>query len=64
MLYCTMIVSMLVLIYKKKNGIKSYKKAKIRFFKELLYLTFLEALEHPDEITRLKNSFKKFIQAE
>ena len=64
MLYCTMIVSMLVLIYKKKNGINSYKKAKIRFFKELLYLTFLEALEHPDEITRLKNSFKKFIQIE
>lgn len=64
MLYCTMIVSMLVLIYKKKNGIKSYKKAKIRFFKELLYLTLLEALEHPDEITRLKNSFKKFIQFE
>ena len=64
MLYCTMIASMLVLIYKKQNGIKSYKKAKIRFFKELLYLILLEALDNPDELSRLKNTLKKFIQRE
>lgn len=64
MLYCTMIASMLVLIYKKRNGIKSYKKAKIRFFKELLYLILFEALENPDELNRLKNTLKKIVQLE
>lgn len=64
MLYCTMIASMLVLIYKKQNNIKSYKKAKIRFFKELLYLILFEALDNPDEIIRLKSKLKSFIQRE
>ena len=64
MLYCTMIASMLVLIYKKQNGIKSYKKAKIRFFKELLYLILFEALDNPDEIIRLKSKLKSLIQLE
>ncbi len=63
-LYCTMIASMLILIYKKRNGIKSYKKAKIRFFKELLYLILFEALENPNEINRLKSKLKKFVQRE
>lgn len=35
MIYTTLITAMLILIYKKKNGIKSYKIAKIQFFKEL-----------------------------
>jgi hypothetical protein len=64
MLYCSMIASMLILIYKKKNQIKSYKKAKIRFFKELLYAIFLEGLEQPHELERMKSNFKKFIQRE
>ena len=64
MLYCTMIASMLVLIYKKQNAIKSYKKAKIQFFKELCYLILYEALDHPEELKRLKLSLKKFIQLE
>ena len=64
MLYCTMIASMLILIYKKKNNIKSFKKAKIRFFKELIYLIFLEILENPDEIKRLKSNLKKFVKRE
>jgi len=64
MLYCTMIASMLILIYKKRNGIKSYKKAKIRFFKELLYSILLEAIDNPNELNRLKSNLKKFIQRE
>ena len=64
MLYCSMIASMLALIYKKENKIKSYKRAKIRFFKELMYAIFLQALENPEEINRLKIAFQKFIQRE
>ena len=64
MLYCTMIAAMLVLIYKKQNGVKSYKKAKIRFFKELLYLILLEALENPDELDRIKSTLKKYVKRE
>ena len=64
MLHCTMIAAMLVLIYKKLNGIKSYKKAKIRFFKELLYLILLEALDNPDELIRIKSMLKKFVKRE
>lgn len=64
MLYSTMIASMLVLIYKKENGIKSYKKAKIQFFKELLYVILLEVLENPDDLNRLKSTLKRFVQLE
>lgn len=64
MLYCTMIASMLVLIYKKSNKIKSYKKAKIRFFKELMYFILLEALENPDELNRLKSTLHKYVKRE
>jgi len=64
MLYCTMIASMLILIYKKKNNIKSYKKAKIRFFKELVYLIFLDILENPEELKRLKSNLKKYVKRE
>ena len=64
MLYCIMIASMLILIYKKENNIKSYKKAKIRFFKELVYLIFLEILENPEELKRLKSNLKKYVKRE
>lgn len=64
MLYCSLIVATLILIYKKQNNIKSYKKAKIKFFKELLYTILLEALEHPSEIERLKNTLIKFVKLE
>lgn len=64
MLYCTMITSMLILIYKQKNQIRAYKKAKIQFFKELIYAILMEALDQPDEILRLKNNLEKFILKE
>lgn len=64
MLYCSLIAATLILIYKKENNIPSYKKAKIRFFKELLYSILLEALEHPQEIQRLKKTLTKFIKLE
>ena len=54
MLYCTMIASMLVLIYKKKNNIASYKLAKIQFFNELINDILLEYLESPESSQHLK----------
>lgn len=64
MLYFTMIAAMLVLIYKKRNAIKSYKMAKIQFFKELFYTVMLESLESTDGVDWLKQTVKKFIQKE
>lgn len=64
MLYCTMIASMLVLIFKRKNKVKSYKKAKIRFFKELLYTILLEALDDPNETERIKKTLKQYVKRE
>lgn len=64
MLYCSLIVSTLILIYKKHNQIPSYKKAKIKFFKELIYTILLEALEQPHEIQRLRNTLTKFVKLE
>lgn len=64
MLYCTMIATMLVLIYKIQNNIKSYKKAKIRFFKELNYIILLDILEQPHELDRFKNILKNLVQRE
>ncbi len=64
MMYCTLIASMLVLIFKKKNGITSYKLAKTHFFKELLYETVLEMLEIPEATEHLKQIIKKFVQKE
>ena len=64
MLYFTMICAMLVLIFKKKNGIKSYKIAKIQFFKELVYNIFLHILEQPDALEWLKGNMKKYVHRE
>ena len=54
MIYCTLITAMLVLVYKKQNDIKSYKIAKIRFFKELQAAVTLELLDAPGGLERLK----------
>ena len=64
MLYCTLIASMLVLIYKIQNNIKSYKHAKIQFFKELNYLIILEIIENPQELLRLKKILKSLLKKE
>ena len=47
MLYCTLIATMLILIYKKQNKLPSFKRAKIQFFKELIYSVLLDILENP-----------------
>lgn len=59
MLYSTLIAAMLVLVYKKLNAIKSYKKAKIQFFKELQANVILEVLELPDGVHKLKQYLSK-----
>lgn len=62
MIYCTMITAMLILVYKKKNDIKSYKIAKIQFFKELEAALILEMTETPELILRLRQNIIKHIQ--
>ena len=64
MLYFTMIAAMLVLIYKKRNGISSYKMAKIQFFKELTYSIVLDILESPEATEHFKLNVQKLIQRE
>jgi hypothetical protein len=64
MLYFTMITAMLVLIYKKRNGIKSYKAAKVQFFKELFYSVMIDALESPEGVEWIKKTMKKFVHRE
>lgn len=58
MIYCILITAMLVLVYKKLNGIQSYKMAKIRFFKELQAAITLELIESPNGLERLKMILK------
>lgn len=64
MLYFNMIAAMLVLIYKRQNGIASYKMAKIRFFKELFYSIMLDLIESPEGLDWLRITAKKFVQRE
>ena len=64
MLYFTLITAMLVLIYKRKNEIRSYKLAKIQFFKELTATVMLDLLESPEGTEHLKHNLKQFIQRE
>jgi len=54
MIYCILIAAMLVLVYKKQNNIRSYKIAKMRFFKELQAAVTLELIETPMGVERLK----------
>lgn len=58
MLYCTLIASMLVLAYKQSNEIKSFKIAKIRFFKQLHLDLIEELVEHPNGIVWVKDIIK------
>lgn len=64
MIYCTLITAMLILVYKKKNGITSYKIAKIRFFKELEASIILAIIETPEGLDTLRQNLKKYIQKE
>lgn len=62
MIYCTLIVAMLILIYMKQNDIKSYKIAKIRFFNELQAAITLELIESPKGLENLKRFLKDYIK--
>ena len=61
MLYCTLIAAMLILVYKKQNGIKSYKIAKTKFFKELQAGVTLELVEAPKGVDRLKQVLRAYL---
>ena len=62
MIYCTLITAMLILVYKKQNNIKSYKIAKIRFFKELQAAVTLELIESPQGLQRLRLILRKYLK--
>jgi hypothetical protein len=62
MIYCTLIVAMLILIYMRQNNIKSYKIAKIRFFNELQAAITLELIETPKGLENFKWSLKDYIK--
>ena len=62
MIYTTLIVAMLLLVYKKLNNIRSYKIAKIRFFNELQASILLDLLEKPENITIIKAILQKRVR--
>ena len=62
MIYSTLIVAMLLLVYKKLNNIRSYKIVKIRFFNELQATILLEILEDTDNIALMKEILAKFVR--
>ena len=64
MIYCTLITAMLILVYKKQNGITSYKIAKILFFKEPEAVVILAVIETPQGLDRFRQNLKKYIQKE
>ena len=64
MLYFTMIAAMLILIYKKQNGIQSYKMAKIQFFKELFYSVLIDLLDDPNGREWIRKTAINFIHKE
>lgn len=59
MIYCTLIVAMLLLIYKKMNNISSYKIAKIRFASELHDLILLNIIDNPSNLTIFRGLLRK-----
>ena len=64
MLYFNLIASMLVLIYKTMNKIKSYKMAKIQFFKELLLTIMQKVVEIDDGAEWVKKCLINYIKKE
>lgn len=62
MIYCTLIAAMLVLVFKKLNGIKSYKNAKTRFVKELVAALTLELIEKPGGFERFKEMLRLYVK--
>ncbi len=52
---------MLILIYNKLNNIGSYKRAKVKFFKEMEYVILADILDDPDMTDALKIILQKFI---
>ena len=61
LLYCKLIAAMLILIYKKKNEIKSYIIAKIRFVNELFSTIILDVVQTQEGVEDLKSILKNNI---
>lgn len=61
MMYCSMIAAMLVLVYKRKNQIASYKKAKIDFLRQLDGFCLLELIEDDVGIQFIKDKLNEYL---
>lgn len=64
MIYIKLIATVLVLIYKKKNKIKTYKRAKSQFFNELCAVITLDLVENPTNREWFIQATRNFIQKE
>jgi hypothetical protein len=62
MMYVTLIAAMLVLIFKKKNGLSSFKIAKKRFSKEIEAALILEILQTPEGVEIYKTFLKNQVE--
>jgi hypothetical protein len=60
-LFITLIAAMLILIYKAKNDLKSYKIAKIRFFNELQTTLLLDFMNAEGGVDFMKERFKYYL---
>jgi hypothetical protein len=61
-MYVTLIAAMLVLIFKKKKGLPSFKIAKKRFSKEIEAALLLEILQTPEGVEIYKTFLKNQVQ--
>lgn len=62
-LYITLIAAMLILLYKVKNDLKSYKHAKIRFFNELQTTLLLDFLNAEGGLEFVKERFQFYLNS-
>jgi Transposase DDE domain len=60
MIYCSLILSMLILVYKKVNCLGSYKIAKLQFSQDLRNGILLEIMEDPVKMMQFKEAMIKF----
>ncbi|MFK7772468.1 MAG: hypothetical protein AB8F94_10020, partial [Saprospiraceae bacterium] len=63
-IYLLLIAAMMILIYRKRNKIKSYKTAKNRFFKELQDIILFQIISNPQGVEKLKHILKNRILKE
>jgi len=61
MMYCSLIAAMLVLVYKRKNQIPSYKKAKIEFLRQLDAICLLGLIDDDVGIQFIRDKLNEYV---